>query len=68
MNAPADAVNAISDLIPGLEAPTVVPLTAKGLVSIQSVVAADDVWAILPDLERAGASGILVLPIQQLIP
>ncbi len=68
MNAPADAVDAISDLIPGLEAPTVVPLTATGLVSIQSVVAADDVWAILPDLERAGASGILVLPIQQLIP
>ena len=67
MNAPVEAVDAIGELIPGLEAPTVVPLTSEGLVSVQSVVEAEDVWSILPDLERAGASGILVLPIQQLI-
>ena len=67
MNAPESAVAALSELIPGLEAPTVVSLGQKGMVSVQSVVDADDVWKVLPDLERAGASGILVLPIQQLI-
>ena len=67
MNAPESAVAALSELIPGLEAPTVVSLGQKGMVSVQSVVDADDVWRVLPDLERAGASGILVLPIQQLI-
>lgn len=67
MNAPASAVDELTRLIPGLEAPTVVPLSEDGMVSVQSVVEADDVWSVLPELERAGASGILVLPIQQLI-
>jgi ATP phosphoribosyltransferase len=68
MNAPADAVGAIASLIPGLDAPTVVPLADAGLVAIHSVVEADEVWSLLPRLKNAGASGILVLPIEQLIP
>ena len=67
MNAPESAVAELTHIIPGLEAPTVVPLTEAGMVSVQSVVDSDDVWTVLPELERAGASGILVLPIQQLI-
>lgn len=67
MNAPEEAVPHIGRLIPGLDSPTVVPLTHEGMVSVQSVVDADDLWGLLPELERAGASGILVLPIQQLI-
>lgn len=68
MNAPADGVAAIERIIPGIEAPSVVPLAHNGMVAVHSVVDADDVWRVLPDLERAGASGILVLPIQQMIP
>jgi ATP phosphoribosyltransferase len=67
MNAPAEAVPAIEALIPGLEAPTVVPLAHDGMVAVHSVVAADDVWTLLPRLEGVGASGILVLGINQLI-
>lgn len=67
MNAPVESVPALSRLIPGLEAPTVVPLTHGGMVSVQSVVDSNDLWGLLPELEQAGASGILVLPIQQLI-
>ncbi len=67
MNAPADAVPALKALIPGLNAPTIIPLTDKGMVAVHSVVDADDIWALLPDLESAGASAILVLPIHQLI-
>ena len=68
MNAPEGAVNDLVELIPGLRSPTVVPLADGGMVALQSVVDANDVWGLLPDLEAAGASGILVLPIQQLIP
>lgn len=68
MNAPVEAVDELTRIIPGLKAPTVVPLSQDGMVAIQSVVGAEDVWAVLPELERAGATGILVLPIQQLIP
>ncbi len=67
MNASESSLSELSQIIPGLEAPTIMPLTEKGWVSIQSVVDADDVWTVLPRLKRAGASGILVLPIQQLI-
>lgn len=67
MNAPASAVVTLSRLIPGLESPTIVPLAHDGRVSVQSVVDADDLWGLLPELEQAGASGILVLPVQQLI-
>jgi len=67
MNAPTDAVDVISTLIPGLNAPTVISLAEPGLVAIHSVVDSDEVWSVLPKLKAAGASGILVLPIEQLI-
>ncbi len=68
LNAPSHAVGTISNLIPGLEAPTVVPLAEQGMVAIHSVVGADDIWNLLPLLEEAGGTGILVLPIEQLVP
>ncbi len=68
MNAPVSSIEAIREIIPGLEAPTVVPLAELGMVAVHSVVDTDEVWRILPQLESAGASGILVLPIEQLIP
>ncbi len=68
MNARRADVPTLATIIPGLEAPTVVPLAEEGMVALHSVVDADEVWSVLPRLEEAGASGILVLPIEQLIP
>ncbi|MGH8927440.1 MAG: ATP phosphoribosyltransferase [Acidimicrobiia bacterium] len=68
LNAPTTAVEAIARLIPGLEAPTVVPLVEADMVAVHSVVAANEIWNLLPRLEEAGGHGILVLPIEQLIP
>jgi ATP phosphoribosyltransferase len=68
LNAPLEAVDSIATLIPGLEAPTVVPLAEAGMVAIHSVVSADDIWNLLPRIEEAGGTGILVLPIEQLVP
>ena len=67
MNAPAEAADRIEALIPGLAAPTVMPLANEAMVAIHSVVDRDDLWHVLPELESAGAIGILVLPIEQLI-
>jgi ATP phosphoribosyltransferase len=67
LNAPADAVERISNLIPGLRAPSVIPLAHDGGVAVHSVIDADDLWHVLPELEAAGATGILVLPVEQLI-
>ncbi len=62
------AAAAIEEMIPGLEAPTVMPLAEKGWVAIHSVVEAEHLWELLPRLEEAGGRGILVLPIEQLVP
>jgi ATP phosphoribosyltransferase len=68
LNAPVTSVDQIARVIPGLEAPTVVPLAEERWVAIHSVVDAEHLWELLPRLEAAGAKGILVLPIEQLIP
>lgn len=67
LNAPETSVATIATIIPGLEAPTVVPLAEEGWVAIHSVVGAGEVWNLLPQLEEAGGKGILVLPITQVL-
>lgn len=67
MNADESAVANIAAIIPGIEAPTVLPLVASGKVAVHSVVDESDVWRVLPLLREAGATGILVLPVQQVL-
>ncbi len=68
MNAPAATLAEIEGLLPAMESPTVIPLAHAGMIAIHSVVGADDVWDLLPRLKAAGASGILVLPIEKIVP
>ena len=68
MNAPAARLADIEALLPALESPTIIPLAHAGMIAIHSVVGADDVWDLLPRLKSAGASGILVLPIEKIVP
>ncbi len=68
MNAPATHLEELEDLLPGLESPSVIPLAHAGMIAIHAVVGADDVWGLLPRLRAAGASGILVLPIEKILP
>jgi ATP phosphoribosyltransferase len=68
MNAPASHLGEIEALLPALESPTVIPLAHAGMIAIHSVVGADDVWGLLPRLKASGASGILVLPIEKIVP
>ena len=68
MNAPAARQRDLETLLPSLESPTVIPLAHDGMIAIHSVVGADEVWGLLPRLKAAGASGILVLPIEKIVP
>ncbi len=68
MNAPAGQLPELETLLPALESPTVIPLAHAGMIAIHSVVGADEVWGLLPRLKSAGASGILVLPIEKIVP
>jgi len=68
MNAPAAKLAELEALLPGLESPSVIPLAHDGMIAIHSVVGSDEVWGLLPRLKAAGASGILVLPIEKIVP
>ena len=68
MNASAERLPELEELLPALESPTIIPLAHAGMIAIHSVVGADDVWGLLPRLKSAGASGILVLPIEKIVP
>src|SRR3954451_17048408 len=67
MNAPHARLTELEALLPGLESPSVIPLAHEGMIAIHSVVAADEVWGLLPRLKASGASGILVLPIEKIL-
>lgn len=67
LNAPAERVDEIVSLIPGLTSPTVVPEADASWVAVHSVVERDSVWDLLPRLREAGATGILVLRIDQMV-
>ena len=67
MNAPQSSLEAIKEIIPGLYSPTVVPLADKNMISIQAVVNEQVFWGVIEGLKSAGASGILVLPIEKMI-
>jgi ATP phosphoribosyltransferase len=68
MNAPAAKLTELEDMLPGLESPSVIPLAHAGMIAIHAVVGTDEVWGLLPRLKGAGASGILVLPIEKILP
>jgi ATP phosphoribosyltransferase len=67
LNAPESAVPQIVALVPGSRAPTVLPLAEPGMVAVHALVPASDVWQVLPKLESAGASSILLVPVERLL-
>ena len=67
LNAPEDALEKICALVPGSRAPSVLPLAEPGMVAVHSLVPAADVWRLLPELEAAGASSILLVPVERML-
>jgi ATP phosphoribosyltransferase len=67
MNIPKDSLEKIVRIIPALKSPTVLHLADQNLLAIHAVIPAKTFWDIVDDLKAAGASGILLLPIDNLI-
>lgn len=67
MNAPESILEKIQQIVPGLKSPTISRLTTKGWISIQTVIKEDVFWETIEKLKQAGATGILVLPVEKLI-
>lgn len=67
LNAPESAVEEICRIVPGSRSPSVLPLAEPGMVAVQALVPAADVWRLLPRLEAAGGSSILLVPVERML-
>jgi ATP phosphoribosyltransferase len=68
LNAPEASLPAIRAVLPGMAAPSVLPLAEPGMIAVHAAVDADEIWDLLPPLKAAGASSILVVPVERLLP
>ena len=67
MNAPKDKVDAITEVLPGIKSPTIIPLADSEWCSIHTVLDEKRFWEIIGKLKELGAQGILVTPIEKMI-
>jgi len=68
LNAAETDLPAIRAILPGMGAPSVLPLAEPGQIAVHAAVEVDDIWELLPLLKGAGASSILVVPVERLVP
>ena len=68
MHAPKSALAKISALLPGSEAPTVLPLDSRDdRVAVHVVCRENVFWETLEALKSAGATSILVVPVEKML-
>lgn len=68
LNASGEALKRITALLPGAEAPTILPLHGRpGHFAVHAVCQESVFWETLQKLKTAGASAILVVPIEKMM-
>lgn len=68
LHAPRAALAEIKRLLPGSASPTVIPLDGElDLVAVHAVCRETVFWETLESLKRAGASALLVLPLEKIL-
>ena len=68
MNAAESALPELREILPSMGAPSVLSLAEEGQIAIHAAVDVDEIWELLPRLKAAGASSLLVVPIERLVP
>lgn len=68
MNVPNEKLEEVVSVLPGMRSPTVMPLATEGWSSVHTVLDEERFWDIIGKLKAAGAEGILVSPIEKMIP
>jgi len=68
LHAPRSALPAIRKLLPGSESPTIIPLEGgSDKVAVHAVCRENVFWETLEALKAAGASALLVLPVEKML-
>ena len=68
-NVPRDQLDAVKKIIPGISGPTIVDVLDGGrFVAAHAVVNQREIYRVIADLKKIGATGILVTRIERLMP
>ncbi len=67
MNIPKDKLEAVSELLPSLHAPTISHQTDPNWVALEVIIDEQIVRDMIPELRRAGAKGIIEYPLNKVI-
>ena len=67
LHAPMEALEKITELLPGVEHPSVMPLEGSDRIAIHAVCGETVFWEHLEALKAVGASAILVLPVEKML-
>ena len=67
-NVAKERLDEVTALLPTTGSPTVIDLATPGVVAVHALVPAADIWSLLPKLEASGASSILTLPVERMVP
>lgn len=63
-DAPESLLDTVTEITPGIESPTVSPLSKKGWMAVKAMAERKDINRIMDDLKEAGAKGIIVTDIR----
>lgn len=67
MNVPNSKINQVTNILPVLKSPTILPLAEEGWSSLHSVIDENKFWDVIDELKDAGAEGILIVPISKMV-
>ncbi len=67
MNVSKENLSEVLKIVPSVKSPTVLPLASGDMLAVHAVIPSETFWKINLKLKEAGASGILLLPIENMI-
>lgn len=67
MNVPREKLQAVLAILPGIKSPTVLPLADESWCSVHTVLEEKKLWTTINALKAVGATGILVLDIEEMV-
>ena len=67
LNVPNEKIEAVTNILPVLKSPTILPLAEEGWSSLHSVINETEFWKVIDELKTAGAKDILIVPIDKMV-
>jgi len=67
MNVPEDRLDEVCEALPGMDAPTVMEVAGRDSVAVHTVVDERDLYGVIDDVRKRGASDVLVTEIERLV-